>query len=320
MKQLKSSVKKVLSSSSLGRSLLRVIRAWRMIHAARAMGAPRGIRVFRRGPMIMIQQGERRLAVNSRHFIYAPDLVADFEALYGAVEPEPSPEGSLVDYSSPRWHRLKRSGRRVFLTSFSEGESVNDVYLRYGEVKRGDVVLDLGANCGLAAMDFASAVGKEGLVISLEPDPSNFNALLKNVEEHGLENVRPLSIGVWSTTGKIWFDADGSMGALAVTEGGQPERGERVEIPVISPIDLAKRFDSFRVDFVKMDIEGSEFEVIPKSGDFLDHFPARWVIEVHDRKRMSELTSVFEGKGYLTQIVSQNAVHNYPLLVAKPIR
>ncbi len=49
---------------------------------------------------------------------------------YGAVESESS--GSLVDYSSPRWHCLKRSGRPVFLNSFSEGESVNDVYLRYG--------------------------------------------------------------------------------------------------------------------------------------------------------------------------------------------
>ena len=100
MKQLKSTTKKVLSSSSLGRCLLRALRTWRMIHAARAMGASRGIRVGRRGRVILIQQGERRMAVNARHFTYAPDLVAGFEALYGAVEPESSPEGSFVDYSS----------------------------------------------------------------------------------------------------------------------------------------------------------------------------------------------------------------------------
>jgi len=309
----------VLSSSRFGGSLLGVIRNWRAIHTARAMGASRGIKVVRRGPVILIQQGERRMAVNSRHFIYAPDLVADFEAFYGAVEPESSPEGRLVDYSSPRWHRLKRSGKRVFLTSFSEGESVNDVYLRYGDVKRGDVVFDLGANCGLAALDLAFKLGQEGLAISLEPDPSNFDALLKNVKEHSLDNVRPLNIGVWSTTGKIWFDADGSMGALAVTEEGQPMRSERTEIPVISLTDLATRFALSRVDFVKMDIEGSEFEVVPKCGDFVDHFRARWVIEVHDRKRMSELTGVFEAKGYSTRVVSQNETHAYPLLVAKPV-
>ena len=168
-------------------------------------------------------------------------------------------------------------------------------------------------------MDFAPAVGKEGLVISLEPDPSNFDALLKNLGVHGFENVRPLSIGVWSATGKIWFDADGSMGALAVTEEGHPVRGEKKEIPVISLADLARRFAFSRVDFVKMDIEGSEFEVIPKSGDFLDHFRARWLVEVHDRKRMSELTGFFEAKGYSTQVVSQNETHAYPLLVAKPM-
>ena len=144
MNQVKSVVKKVLSSSHFGQSLLGAIRNWRAIHTARVMGASRGIGVVRRGPVIMILKGERRMAVNARHFIYAPGLVADFEALYGDVEPESSPDGSLVDYSSPRWHRLKRSGRRVFLTAFSEGESVNDVYIQYGDVKPGDVVLDLG--------------------------------------------------------------------------------------------------------------------------------------------------------------------------------
>lgn len=114
--------------------------------------------------------------------------------------------------------------------------------------------------------------------------------------------------------------ADGSMGALAGTERGQPARGERAEIPVISLMDLAARFALSRVDFVKMEIEGSEFEVMPKCGDFLEHFRPRWVIKVHDRKRMSELTGVFEAKGYSTQVVSQNETHAYPVLVAKAIR
>ncbi len=137
------------------------------------------------------------------------------------------------------------------------------------------MVFDLGANCGLAAIDFSSAVGKKGLIISLEPDPSNFDALLKNLAEHGIENVRALRIGVCSSTGQIWFGADGSIGALAVPERGQPARGERREIPVIFLADLAARFALSQVDFAKMDIEGSEFEVIPKCGDFLDHFRSR---------------------------------------------
>ncbi|NWG76062.1 MAG: hypothetical protein HXY24_15925 [Rubrivivax sp.] len=68
-----------------------------------------------------------------------------------------------------------------------------------------------------------------------------------------------------------------------------------------------------------MDIEGSEFEVVPKCGEFLDHFCPRWVIEVHDQKRMSELTGVFEAKGYSARVINQNETHAYPLLVAKPM-
>ncbi len=67
-----------------------------------------------------------------------------------------------------------------------------------------------------------------------------------------------------------------------------------------------------------MDIEGSEFEVLSGSGDFLDFFRARWLIEVHDPTRVSELTALFEMHGYLTEIVCQAESHPYPLLLGTP--
>ncbi len=268
---------------------------------------------------IEIRQAYRILAFNSRHFIYTLDLVVDFDSYYNAVEADSSPEGSLVDYSLPRWHRLKQSGRRVFLPSFTEGEAVNDLYLKYGYLSPGDVVFDLGANCGLAAMDFSPVVGKDGLIISLEPDPANFDALQKNLAEYNIKNVRALNIGVWATTGQILFDADGSLGALAVTDREQLARGEMMKVSVISLMDLAKRFNLSKVDFVKMDIEGSEFEVVRNCGDFLDRFRARWVIEVHNRNRVTELTRVFEAKGYSTRLINQTETHCYPLLLVEPV-
>src|SRR3989344_3364089 len=57
-------------------------------------------------------------------------------------------------------------------------------------VKRGDVVLDVGANIGYYTLLFAKLVGPEGIVFAFEPDPTNFSILKKNVETNNYTNVR----------------------------------------------------------------------------------------------------------------------------------
>jgi len=318
MKNLKRTIQQALQKSALGRVLLKRAFDWHFLKIAQKAGLTMGIKVSLAGERLIIQKGSRRLMVSSKHVIYAYNLVLDFEVLFAAVEPELSADGSLVDYSTPRWHQLRGSGKRVFLTNFSEGESLNSLYCQLARIGPGDVVLDLGANCGLAALSFSTAVGSSGLVIALEPDPLNYDALLENLSAHHVENVRPLCAGIWSQTGHVAFDADGSMGATVVNQPGQLPRGQITSIPVVSLADLVKQFALPRVDFVKMDIEGAEFDVILGATEFLDRYRARWVIEIHDRHRLGQLTAAFQAKGYETEIVSQSESHDYPLLVAVP--
>jgi FkbM family methyltransferase len=175
--------------------------------------------------------------------------------------------------------------------------------------------LDLGANCGVVALRFGDVVGSAGRVVALEPDPINFEALQKNLEYHHAGNVQALCAGVWSHTGELVFNSDGSMGATAVSK---VRRGRAIRIPVISLLDLVARYELPRVDFVKMDIEGAEFEVILSSGEFLEKFEAAWVVEVHDRERIGLLSAVFTDKGYSVEVVYQSESHGHPLLVAYP--
>lgn len=56
-------------------------------------------------------------------------------------------------------------------------------------IKKGDVVLDLGANIGYFTCLFAQLVGESGKVFSFEPEPNNFKLLKKNVEVNGYKHV-----------------------------------------------------------------------------------------------------------------------------------
>src|SRR3989344_9219581 len=56
-------------------------------------------------------------------------------------------------------------------------------------IKKGDTVLDIGANIGYHTLHFARLVGETGKVYAFEPHPSNFALLKKNIEANGYKNV-----------------------------------------------------------------------------------------------------------------------------------
>lgn len=309
---------KIISWMPFGKALLNRRQTARAIRSIRKEGAAKGVRIYRQGDKLVFQKQEKLLAISCAQMIYAHDMIVDFDSFYGAVLAEPLAAGHIVDYSKPRWHRLKETGKRVYLTSFSEGDALTRLYLKYAAIGAGGVVIDLGANCGIAALSFSAAVGSAGRVISLEPDAANFEALVKNLAENGAQNVHPMPVGIWSQSGQISFDADGTMGALAVTSPNHLPRGKIGKIPVISLLDLAEKFQLVKVDLVKMDIEGSEFEVIPTAIEFMNRFKPRWIVEVHDNARIDKLASIFQSVGYFTGIINQSDSHNFPLLVAIP--
>jgi len=59
-------------------------------------------------------------------------------------------------------------------------------------IKRGMVVLDIGANIGYYTLLAARLVGDEGKVFAFEPDPYNYSLLRKNIEANRYNNVIPM--------------------------------------------------------------------------------------------------------------------------------
>jgi FkbM family methyltransferase len=127
------------------------------------------------------------------------------------------------------------------------------------EIKKGDVVLDLGANIGYWTLVFARLVGNAGKVFAFEPDPANFAILKKNVEINGYQNVVLEQKAVTNKTSKI---------KLYLAEEKNDNRiydliGNRksIEVDAVSLDDYFKN-RNMKVDFIKMNIQGSEGLVV----------------------------------------------------------
>ncbi len=125
-------------------------------------------------------------------------------------------------------------------------------------VRRGQIVLNVGANVGYHALRMSRLVGGEGRVIAVEPDPINFNFLLLNVAFHNVGNVSPIQCAAGSTrgTGRLFRGAD-NPGDNRLVEF--KEAMDFTEVPVRRMDDILK---GIHIDAVLIDAQGWDHEVV----------------------------------------------------------
>ena len=92
----------------------------------------------------------------------------------------------------------------------SDNEVFPDVFKfrheKFSEViPEGSVVLDIGAHVGGFSMMFASCVGKEGKVISFEPNPRTFESLKFKADNNPSLNIIPYNYACTKEKGKFIF-------------------------------------------------------------------------------------------------------------------
>jgi FkbM family methyltransferase len=270
------------------------------------------------GLNILILKANSLIKISVRHFAYLQDVIDNFDHYFNAVKPDVLDDHFVVDYSTPRQHALMPSGVLFFFSSFAEPLETTNIYLQKGNLKDGDVVLDLGSYCGSTVWSFSRAVGRNGKVYGFEPDPVNYDVLCKNIKYHKLSNVIAFNKGVWSVSGNLLFQGEGNMGSGISSV--QSRAANLLNVQVISLSDFCSEFNIDRIDYIKMDIEGAEVEVLKASGDVLKKYKPRLIIEPHMvgvRLVTDDICKILSEYGYNTEILVQ-ADLPLPLIYAYP--
>ena len=140
--------------------------------------------------------------------------------------------------------------REIFIDNFYGKESDN---LEYG-----DIVLDIGSSIGWYSLFLSKLIGKNGKVISIEPNPNNFRYLKKNIKWNNLDNIIAINKGIWSKKSKLFFTNTKYSSELNLTSISLKKK----EIDVDSIDNLMKELDIEQVNLIKMDIEGAEIKAI----------------------------------------------------------
>lgn len=124
-------------------------------------------------------------------------------------------------------------------------------------VTPGSVCIDVGANFGYYTITLAIESAAR-LVIAVEPDELNLSILRRNIELNGLENVEVLPIALGATTGHaVLHRTRGNFGGHYLNRTRSP-KGTQISV---QPLDDVVA-DPYEVSFVKIDVEGSEPDVL----------------------------------------------------------
>lgn len=163
---------------------------------------------------------------------------------------------SIVGHTAPEFVTV--FGYKMFLDQHDEaGHSVildsenEEMKILKKLIHVGDTVIDIGANIGFYTLLFRSIVGKTGNVISFEPEPKNFALLKKTISVNKFENVNIYQKAVGNKNSKTKIKLSDKIGSHQISNTGD------IEIDCI-------RLDDYinSADFVKLDVEGYEIEVL----------------------------------------------------------
>jgi FkbM family methyltransferase len=210
-----------------------------------------------------IRIGNRIIRLAGNHSGYADEVRQHFEMFFNATEYFVEGNALVVDYSWPRVHKLRGFGEFEFSSLPEEPEAI-DGYLAHYKLKPTDVVFDCGAYCGATTINFAKRAKH---VFAFEPDSKNRAALVRNLVRHKVENVTVLPYALAGQNGTETFNSESTPGSALPRCNG---RASFDGISTVETITLASAFERYGVpDFIKLDIEGAEVEVLDTSRDLL---------------------------------------------------
>lgn len=132
---------------------------------------------------------------------------------------------------------------------------------RFKTEKRDPVIIDCGANIGLSIIYFKQ-IYPESHIIAFEPDSQVFNTLKKNIDSCNLSNVQLINKAVWDSETTLDFMSEGADAGRVV------ELDYSRQINHVPTVRLSQYLKQ-PIDFLKLDIEGAETEVIQECKDYL---------------------------------------------------
>ncbi len=189
----------------------------------------------------------------------------------------------------------ERNGLRISFDDNSSGLQVlqnifvDREYADYFPFYQDAVIVDIGAHYGYFSLFAEVNSGTNARIFSFEPDPKNYAILNKNISNQGSKKIKahPFAIGGKNRTASLHL---GNSTNSSLIEDYQllskDHSSTSVDVRALDEVLTELQID--KIDFLKIDCEGAEYEIIAQSSDDSLKKAAIISMEFHDMKNVNQ--------------------------------
>lgn len=221
--------------------------------------------------------------------------------------------------SDEKMVRLRRPPLQLIVRGAMDVWAIKETFLdcfysRYGvPVQNGWRVIDIGA--GIGDFSILAAYGNpEAVIYAYEPFPNSYQLLVRNLTLNAIDNVMVFQKAVWSSEGELVLDFSKGEPLQIASKNFISEAGNTHTVTV-QAVSLQTVLDGQRierVDLLKLDCEGAEYEILMKASSSTMERIERIILEYHDLDSAynhQQLIRFLQAEGY--QVTSyENFVHD----------
>ena len=155
-------------------------------------------------------------------------------------------------------------------------------------VRKGDVVIDVGAYIGAYTLLAARHAGSNGNVISFEPNPQSYSRLIRNIELNGFTNVKAVNCAVGDESTVKNFKINSFLSNI------DSSRQSSTLVKMVTLDSIIRGNGVSSVKLIKIDVEGYEYNVLKGlAASFKKHIVKNLIIEVHPTLMPNYQTSIY---------------------------
>jgi FkbM family methyltransferase len=221
--------------------------------------------------------------------------------LYSSVEHMGLDKSLMVVFTAPKYNhkfysRITRKVQNFLIEDMYASMTCHeDEIVEHFSPKEGDIVVDIGAAFGFYTILSSKRVGMKGKVVAIEAQPDSFEMLNKNIKLNGLANVITLNYAAYSKKSRLKLYSSYSI----MRERAGKDFQEHIEVNANTLDHLLQLQGIKDVDWIKIDVEGAEYEVLKGAHNILSNSNDMSIlIEIHGQKNYTLIKEYLSSYGF----------------------
>jgi FkbM family methyltransferase len=158
-------------------------------------------------------------------------------------------------------------------------------------------IIDIGTNIGETLLNFAK-INQNGINYGFEPVPYLYQRATKNIELNNFKNIILNNVALSDEKGSLFFQIpnNNNSGGISMNKENNGK-----EVKAITLDDFVNENQISQIDFIKIDVEGFEMNVLKGAKKVLEKFKPTMFIELDDQNLKKQKSSAKEVVTFLIQ-------------------